>query len=123
MPILNGRSVWVGILATIAMDVLSVAALKLELIAFLPPRLSGRWFASMARGQFLHSDIAQVPPINHEMAIAIPMHYAVGVALALVYLLMIPALGHSPRNPVAALAFAVSKNLLPCFLMFPAMGY
>ena len=123
MPILNVRNVFVGILATITMDVLSVAALKLGLIAFLPPRLTGRWFASMAREQFLHTDIAQVPPINHEMAIAIPMHYAVGIALGLVYLVMSPALGHSPRNPIAALAFAVCTNFLPWLLMFPAMGY
>ena len=123
MPILDMRSVFVGILGTITMDVLSVAALRRGLIAFLPPRLTGRWFASMARGQFLHTDIAQVPPINREMAIAIPMHYAVGITLALMYLLLAPTLGLSPRNPIAALAFAVCTNLLPWLLMFPAMGY
>ena len=61
------RSVLIGIVATVTMDVLSTTALKLGLIAFLPPRLTGRWFASMARGQFSHGDIGQVPPINHEM--------------------------------------------------------
>ena len=49
MPILKMRSVFLGILATVTMDVLRLAALKLRLIAFLPPRLTGRWFASMAR--------------------------------------------------------------------------
>ena len=43
------RSVFIGIFATIAMDVLSVAALKLGFIAFLPPLLTGaglhRWRA------------------------------------------------------------------------------
>jgi hypothetical protein len=123
MPILNMRSVFVGILATITMDVLSVAALKLGLIAFLPPRMTGRWFASVARGQFFHTDISQVPPFNHEMAIAISMHYAVGITLALVYLLLTSTLGLSARNPIVAVAFAVSTNLLPWLLMFPAMGY
>ena len=123
MPILNMRSVFVGILATITTDVLSVTALKLGLIAFLPPRLTGRWFASMARGQFLHTDIGRVPPINHEMAIAVPMHYAVGITLALLYLLMVSALRLSPRNLIVALAFALCTNLLPWLLMFPAMGY
>ena len=123
MPILNLRSVFVGILATITMDVLSVTALKLGLIAFLPPRLTGRWFASMARGQFLHTDIGRVPPINHEMAIAVPMHYAVGITLALLYLLMVSALRLSPRNLIVALAFALCMNLFPWLLMFPAMGY
>src|SRR5215472_2242919 len=123
MPILNMRSVFVGILATITMDVLSVTALKLGLIAFLPPRLTGRWFASMARGQFLHIDIGRVPPINHEMAIAVPMHYTVGITLALLYLLLVSALRLSPRNLIVALAFALCTNLLPWLLMFPAMGY
>ena len=50
MFILNVRSVFMVILATVTMDVLSVTALKLKLIAFLPPRLTGRWFASVARG-------------------------------------------------------------------------
>ena len=53
MTVLNIRRVCIGILATITMDVLSVAALKLGFIAFLPPRLTGRWFALMARGEFL----------------------------------------------------------------------
>jgi len=123
MAIFNMRSIFMGIIATIMMDVLSVTALKLRLIAFLPPRLTGRWFASMARGQFVHSDIGRVPPINHEMAIAVPMHYVVGISLALLYLVLISALGLSPRNPVAALAFALCTSLLPWLLMFPAMGY
>src|SRR5215471_19656315 len=110
MSLFNWRNVVIGIFATVSMDVLSVTALKLGLIAFLPPRLTGRWFASMARGQFLHTDIAQVPPIGHEMAIAVPMHYAVGITLALAYLLASSALGLSPRNPAAALAFALCTN-------------
>jgi hypothetical protein len=123
MSIFNVRSVLIGIVATVTMDVLSTTALKLGLIAFLPPRVTGRWFASMARGQFLHSDIGQAPPINHEMAVALPMHYAIGITLALVYLLLSSALAISPRNLTAALGFALCTSLLPWLLMFPAMGY
>ena len=123
MSVFSLRSVFIGILATITMDVLSVTAFKLGLIAFLPPRLTGRWFASVARGQILHSDIGLVPPINHEMAIAVPMHYAVGITLALLYLLLITVLRLSPRNLTVALAFALFTNILPWLLMFPAMGY
>ena len=107
------RSVVIGILATITMDVLSVTGLKLGLISFLPPRLTGRWFACVARGQILHSDIGRVPPVIHEMAIAVPMHYAVGITLALLYLLLIAALRLSPRNLIVALGFAQFTNFLP----------
>ena len=123
MSIFNLRNVLLGIIATVTMDVLSVAAIKLRLIAPLPPHLIGRWFASVARGQVLHGDIAQVSPIQHEMAVAVPVHYAIGVTLALTYLLACSTLGLSPRSPVAALVFALCTNLLPWLLMFPAMGY
>ena len=123
MSIFNLRNVLLGIIATVTMDVLSVAAIKLRLIAPLPPHLIGRWFASVARGQVLHGDIAQVSPIQHEMAVAVPVHYAIGVTLALTYLLACSTFGLSPRSPVAALVFALCTNLLPWLLMFPAMGY
>jgi len=123
MSVLSLRSLCMGLLATVTMDVLSVTALRLGLIAFLSPRLTGRWFGSVARGRFLHKDIGQVPPINHEVAIAVPMHYAVGITLALGYLLASSTLGLSPRNLLAALGFALCTNLLPWLLMFPAMGY
>jgi len=123
MSIFNLRNVLLGIIATVTMDVLSVAAIKLRLIAPLPPHLIGRWFASVARGQVLHGDIAQVSPIQHEMAVAVPVHYAIGVTFALTYLLACSTLGLSPRSPVTALVFALCTNLLPWLLMFPAMGY
>ena len=123
MSVFNVRSVLIGIVATLTMDVLTVAAIKLRLIAPLRPQLIGRWFASIAQGQALHSDIANAPPINHEFAVAVPVHYAIGVTLALLYLLASSTFGINPRSPVAALGFALCTNLLPWLLMFPAMGY
>lgn len=123
MSVLNLRSVFIGILATVTMDILSDGAYKLRLIAPLSPRLTGRWFASVARGQPIHSDIGRESPLNRELAIAAPVHYAIGVTLALVYVLAISAFGLSPRNPITALGFALCTNLLPSLLMFLAMGY
>lgn len=123
MSVLNTRNLFIGIFATITMDVLSVTALKLRLIAYFTPRLTGRWFGFMARGHFVHSDIAQAQPINHEMAIAVPMHYAIGITLALVYILVSSVLGFSSSSLFTAVGFALCTNLLPWLLMFPAMGY
>jgi len=57
------------------------------------------------------------------MAIALPMHYIVGITLALLYLLLVSALRLSPRNLITVLAFALCTNVLPWLLMFPSMGY
>ena len=43
MSALYTRNLLIGVFATVTIDVLSVTAMKLGLIAFLPPRLMGRW--------------------------------------------------------------------------------
>jgi hypothetical protein len=63
MSVLNLRNVSIGILATGTMDILSGGAYKVQLIAPLSPRLIGRWFALVARGQPFQSDIGQLPPV------------------------------------------------------------
>jgi hypothetical protein len=125
MSVLHTRNLFIGVVATIAMDILSVTALKLKLIAFLPPRLTGRWFGLMAQGHFVHSDISQAPPISHEMAISVPMHYAVGIALAFVYVSVTPALGVSPRSLFAALGSLCAQIFslgCSCFLRWATDG-
>jgi hypothetical protein len=67
------------------MDLLTGISYKLRLIAPLPPRLIGRWFASVARGQLFVNDIGQLQPVTREIAIAVPMHYVIGITLALGY--------------------------------------
>ena len=123
MWVLGFRDVFIGIVATFTMDVLTALTIKLRSIAPLSPRLIGRWFASAARGKALHADIGQVAPVRHELVIAVPVHYLIGITLALAYLFTISALGLSPSNPIVALGFGLWTNLLPWLLMFPAMGY
>lgn len=115
--------VLVGIIATLTMDILTVGASKLRLIAPLAPNLMGRWFGYVVRRQPLQTDIARAAPIRREMAIALPVHYAIGTTLALVYLFVSISLGLNPRSPITALVFSLCTNILPWLLMFPAMGY
>jgi len=117
------RSVAAGAIATLSLDVLSVVALRLHLSAPLPPNLIGRWFAFVARGKLLHADIAQTPAVSREIAIALPLHYAIGIVLTGVYIWAVSYAGRSPRNLALALAFGLSTSVLPWLLMFPAMGY
>lgn len=112
-----------GLIATLTMDVLSVAAMRLRISAPLQPNLIGRWFASVARAQPFHADIARTAPVNHELAIALPVHYAIGVALTLLYLFITDRTGWPTDSLRLALAFALCTNVLPWFVMFPSMGY
>jgi len=112
-----------GAIATASMDVLSMIAIRLRLIAPLSPNLIGRWFASVARAHPLHEDIARAAPISHELAIAVPGHYAIGVFLTALFVVMANRVGWPARSLPPALAFGVCTNVFPWLLMFPAMGY
>ena len=123
MLLFSLRNVIIGIVATITMDALTAFSVKSRLIAPLPPRLIGRWFASVTRGQLLHCDISQTVATNHEMAIAIPAHYAIGVTLAPISLFACASPGLTSGNPITALGFALCTNIFPWLLMFPCMGF
>jgi hypothetical protein len=112
----------IGALATLSMDLLTGAATALRLIAPLPPNLVGRWFASVARMKPLHTDIARSAPVRHELVLALPVHYAIGITLAMLFIWATGQMGWT-RTGGLALVFALCTSVLPWLLMFPAMGY
>jgi hypothetical protein len=120
---LNRSFLVVGVVATLAMDLLTGLSVALRCAAPLPPNLIGRWFAELARGRPIHADIAQAPAVRFELAIALAGHYAIGTTLAFVHLWVCARFGLSPRRIGPALGFAACTNLLPWLVMFPALGY
>ena len=112
----------IGVLSTLSMDLLTGVAVRLRLVAPLPPNLVGRWFASVARVQPFHTDIARAAPVNYELLIALLGHYAIGTVLATLFVWGTGAVGWT-RSLGVALTFGVGTCVLPWLLMFPAMGY
>jgi hypothetical protein len=112
----------IGVLSTLSMDLLTGVAVRLRLVAPLPPTLVGRWFACVVRLQPFHADIARAAPVHYELLIALLGHYAIGTALATLFVWGTGAAGWT-RSLGIALAFGLSTSVLPWLLMFPAMGY
>ena len=116
------RAVVIGVLSTLSMDLLTGVSTWLRLVSPLPPNLVGRWFASVARVQPFHANIARSSPVNHELLLALPVHYAIGTVLAALFVWAISELGW-PHGLGGSLAFGLCTSILPWLLMFPAMGY
>jgi hypothetical protein len=116
------RALTIGVLSTLSMDLMTGIAARLRLIAPLPPHLVGRWFASVARAQPIHADIARSSPVSRELLIALPVHYTIGTVLAALFVWGTGEIGW-PRSLGIALAFGLATNAFPWLLMFPAMGY
>lgn len=78
------RTLVMGVLATLSMDILG---LLLKFTFNIPPAnwtLIGRWFASLPQGKVFHDDIAQSPSLPFETGIGWFAHYAIGVLYAAV---------------------------------------
>jgi DUF2938 family protein len=120
------RWVLAGLVSTLSMDVGSALVRKAGLTAGLPPRLIGRWFALLGRGQFSHQTIAEESAVPGELAFALVGHYLIGITLTVVFctLLATSRLKPAPASGFAlAVGFGMLTSLLPWFWMFPLDGF
>src|SRR5512138_2666865 len=88
MPLTWWQVLLAGVIATVSMDVLTAIAIRVRMVAPLLPYVVGRWFASVARAHPFHEDIAREAPRSHELAIALPVQYAIGLFLTALFVLI-----------------------------------
>ena len=100
MPLKSWQVLLAGVIATMSMDVLTAIAIRLRLIAPLSPNLVGRWFASVVGAHPFHEDIARAAPRTHELAFAVLGHYAIGMFLTAVFVLVAHRIGWQAEEPV-----------------------
>ena len=112
-----------GVAATVTMDVLASASRRVGLAAGAKGQWVGRWYLGIARGHFVHSNIAVAPEQTGEKRAALVGHYAIGIALGMLYVAGSGWLDVSPGVFLVALGYGFATNVFPWFLMFPAMGF
>jgi len=110
----------VGVLATIAMDVVAAAGIGLRV--FRLPAF-GRWFLCFFRGTIRHANIEKSPAIRGEQGLTFPLHYLAGIALAALYLLLLDGLSLGRGSLLLAAAYGTLTSLIPFLVMLPSMGY
>jgi hypothetical protein len=112
-----------GVAGTVAMDVLGSLARKAGLAAGPKGKWVGRWYIGMARGQFVHADIAASPEQAGEMQAAFVGHYVIGVTLAVFYVVAAIVVGVPRSSFVAAVGYGLATCVFPWLLVFPAFGF
>ncbi len=115
--------VGVGVAATMTMDVLGSFARRIGLTAGAEGRWVGRWYLGIARGQILHSDIANAPERPGEVRAALVGHYLIGIVLAVVYVLVADVVNVSPGAFPVAVGYALVTCVFPWFLVLPGLGF
>jgi len=82
----------------------------------------GRWVAHMRGGTFAHESIGRCRTVRGECALGWAVHYAAGIALTLLLLLLVGERWLRSPTATPALVFGVVSVVLPFFVMQPGMG-
>jgi len=113
----------VGIAATVTMDVLGSIARRVGFAAGAKGQWVGRWYLGIARGKFVHSDIAAAPELAGEKRAALVGHYVIGIVLAVVYVVGARLLDVSPGRFLVAIGYGLATCVFPWFLVLPSLGF
>jgi hypothetical protein len=116
------RGLLIGAGATAFMDLAAIGRQRLFGTPTANYALVGRWFASVARGEFRVQGPHSAPPGRHESLLGWAAHYLIGVAFALILLAWQG--GHWACNPrlAPALTVGIVSVLAPFLIMQPGMG-
>ena len=117
------RILFVGMGATLIMDVSAFIQARVFGLASLDYGLVGRWLGHMLQGRFRHAPIMTAAPVRNERLMGWVFHYVTGIVFAMV---LIGAKGLAwICNPtlVPALVMGLVSVIAPFFIMQPAFGF
>ncbi|WP_057461512.1 DUF2938 domain-containing protein [Pseudovibrio sp. POLY-S9] len=116
------RILFVGIGATLFMDIWAIAADSLFGIPQSNFSVVGRWLGHMLDGQFTHESIRRAAPIAGEATIGWTVHYLVGIVFVAAFVMIFG--NRQLQNPslILAILFGVVMIVFPFFVMQPSLG-
>ncbi len=113
---------WIGIGATILMDIWALFLKVGFSIPSLDYALVGRWMGHGLRGVFTHKNITQSSPITGEAIIGWTAHYSIGIIFAYGLLLIWGTTWAEHPSLLPALIVGVATLVFPFFILQPCFG-
>lgn len=115
-------SIFIGIGATIVMDIMAIL-LKLTFnIPFLNYSLVGRWIGHFPQGTFMHKSIAEASPVKGETVLGWIAHYSIGITFAFFMLLMFGDIWLPKPTLALPVIYGLITTLASWILLQPAFG-
>ena len=116
------RGLVMGVAAAALMDAWGLLLRRGLGIPTLDYAMLGRWIGNIPRGRFAHARIAAAEPVPGERPLGWLAHYAIGVAFALLLLLVVGPTWLGEPTLLPALAVGIGTILAPWLVMQPGMG-
>jgi hypothetical protein len=111
-----------GIAATATMDIWNLFLLRAFGVPSLDPCLLGRWLAHMPAGTFRHVAIGKAAAMPFECVLGRVAHYAIGIGLALAFVVLTRGAALEQPRLIPALLFGLVTVVFPFFVMQPCLG-
>jgi hypothetical protein len=112
----------VGIGATLLMDVWNQFLRRAFSIPSLNYCLLGRWISHMPDGTLRHPNIGGAQPKRFECAVGWMAHYSIGIAFAVVFVVLLSPDWITRPTLLPALFYGIATVVFPFFIMQPALG-
>jgi hypothetical protein len=116
------RGTVMGVAAAALMDAWGLLVRRGLGIPTLDYALLGRWIGHMTRGRFMHQRIAAAEPFRGERPLGYLAHYGIGIAFAVLLLLVAGLDWARSPTPWPALAIGLGTIAAPWLVMQPGMG-
>lgn len=116
------RSIFIGIGATVVLDLWNTILKRLFSLPSLCMRMLGRWAGHLPRGHFVHDSIAAASPVRGERVIGWCAHYMIGVTFAALLLAIWGLDWAQNPTPVPDLIVGLVTLAAPFFILQPGMG-
>ena len=111
-----------GVLGTVVMDSLNHLFARTGMLLKIDMRMIGRMSVGWAHGRFRYRSPNEIKQVANEKFYGYTTHYAIGVGLAVPYVLGWDLLVGGPASPVWALVYGVATTVASHFFVFPSMG-
>ena len=113
---------FVGIAATLFIDLYAFMLAKVFKIPSLNFCLVGRWGLGLLDGKFMHQNIAASPVKQFECVFGWCVHYFIGVLFSFLFILLVGIAWLEQPTLIAACIFGLASVSMPFFVMQPALG-
>ncbi|WP_462181530.1 DUF2938 domain-containing protein [Pseudoalteromonas gelatinilytica] len=113
---------FVGIAATLFIDLYAFLLAKVFKIPSLNFCLVGRWGLGLLDGKFVHQNIAASPVKHFECVFGWCVHYFIGVLFSFLFILLVGIAWLEQPTLIAACIFGLASVSMPFFVMQPALG-
>jgi len=111
-----------GVLGTIAMDSLNFLFARVGVITKIDVGMIGRMAAGWTHGRFCYGQPSEMQQVANERLYGYVTHYAIGVCLAVPFVLGWALLIGGSASPIWALAYGLATTVASYFFVFPSMG-